>query len=275
MSELSSKFHFPLDIELNYPPLAEAWLEIRWQLEAIERPNVMRDPGYAFALGQFYEKVKDQFPYRNPLPASEAPDHLLPHMVRYQFRASKGGWPLLQIGPGVATVNFTESYNWAEFKEKALYLRSNIYRSYSESKLETERVILKYRNSEPFQFSAENFLDFLKDKLNTSIVLPTYIPGPTSYDDLPEGADIQLAFRLEEPQATGKLRVVTALRTQNGEEEITVWELSVESNSEGAPDIGSGEQFAHWLDSAHAVTHEWFFSLIDGPLLRKYQEGEN
>jgi hypothetical protein len=45
------KFHFPLEIKLESNPLIEAWLEIRWQLERDNITQLMRDPGFPFALG--------------------------------------------------------------------------------------------------------------------------------------------------------------------------------------------------------------------------------
>jgi hypothetical protein len=95
MKEAMPNPHFPTDIDLKRSPLAEAWLEIRWKLEPVGPPQIMRDPGFPFALGTFYRGVKERFSYQEPLPASQTPLEMLPHVVRYRFRPGEGQWPLL------------------------------------------------------------------------------------------------------------------------------------------------------------------------------------
>jgi uncharacterized protein (TIGR04255 family) len=275
-------FQFPTDINLEHPPLAEAWLDIRWQLEpSAGGPQFLRDPNFPFALGTFYESVKDRFSYREDLEASQAPQDMLPHVVRHRFRASKNEWPLLQLGPGVASVNFTEPYTWKDFEEAALYLQSKLSDAYSESELVTKTITLRYRNTEPFNYSSRNLLAFLQENLNTSLTLPAYIPGPTGFTDLPTSANIVLTFNLSEPKGTGTLRLAAGTRKQGvlpsdlGEVEVVIWQLEVTSEGSNAPKIASEDQFISWLNSAHAILHEWFFSLIDGPLLARYKGKEN
>jgi len=114
------------NIQLQNSPLLEAWLEIRWQLVSskVANPDLLIDPMYRFAIGNFYSGVKHEFPLAEPLPASQAPEGLLPHIPQTRFRPEKDGSPLLQLGPGVATVNFIKQpYSWHAFKEKALFLR--------------------------------------------------------------------------------------------------------------------------------------------------------
>lgn len=275
-------FHFPTDINLKNPPLAEAWLDIRWQLEStVAGPQFMRDPNFPFALGAFFDSVKDQFGYREDLEASKAPQDMLPHVVRHRFRTSEKGWPLLQLGPGVASVNFTEPYTWMDFKKAALYLQSKLSDAYSESELVTKTITLRYRNTEPFNHSSHDLIAFLQENLNISMILPAYIPGPVGFTDLPTSANIVLTFNLSEPKGTGTLRLGTGTRKQDvlpsepADVEVLIWQLEVTVEGSDAPKIGSGDQFIIWLNSAHAIIHEWFFSLIDGPLFMKYTGKEN
>ena len=46
------------------------------------------------------------------------PDEFTPHIVHHRFRVSPDGWPLLQVGPGVFTVNDTANYRWTEFEKR-------------------------------------------------------------------------------------------------------------------------------------------------------------
>jgi len=278
MKSMPSKFHFPSEIRLESKPLLEAWLEIRWQLEqGDDSPHFMRDPGFPFALGVFYNSIKGQFGYRKDLEASRAPQDMLPYIVRHRFSRGQGEWPLLQLGPGVATVNFTDSYTWDQFRETALYLREELLDAYGKTELKSQEIALRYRNGVPFEYSSNDLLGFLKQNLNTSITLPSHIPGPVSSAPWPTSANIILTFDLLQPRGMGTLQFPTGIRRQKDPEtsreiteEMLMWQLSVTSRDNDAPALDDEDEFTHWLTSAHAVIHEWFFSLIDGTLFRKY-----
>jgi len=277
MKEAMPNPHFPTDIELKRSPLAEAWLEIRWKLEPVGHPQIMRDPGFPFALGAFYREVKERFSYQEPLPASQTPLEMLPHVVRYRFRPGEGQWPLLQLGPGVASVNFTETYTWEQFREDALYLRSVLSEAYSDSELDTDVLILRYRNVEPFEYSSNDLLQFMKENLNTSFNPPSHIPGFAGSKNMPTSANIVLAYDLNQPKGTGTLRITTGTSTQSDPEtgqqqevEVLVTQLEVASGGDDAPRIADPDEFSQWLDATHGVAHEWFFSLIEGALFEEY-----
>ena len=278
---MTPEFHFPSDIKLESNPLLEAWLEIRWQLEPLREdgpPQLAKDPHFAFALGMFYEGVKNPYAYREDLASSQAPDGFLPHIVRHQFRPGENEWPILQLGPGVATVNFAGAYTWSTFSETALYLRSKLLQAYAEAELESEMVALRYRNGVPFESGSNDLLRFIQQNLNTGIELPSHIPGPVGSKAWPTSANVVFTFDLSEPKGTGTLGLMTGelRRTdpdtgQGRSDKMLMWQLDVVSGGDDAPAIGEEEPFGHWLTSAHAVVHEWFFSLIDGPLRETYE----
>jgi uncharacterized protein (TIGR04255 family) len=281
MNKTPSKFHYPLEIKLESSPLLEAWLEIRWKLEPGATPDFKKDPGFPFALGVFFKAIQNEFGYREDLPASQAPEEMLPHKVRHRFRPGEDRWPLLQLGPGVATVNFTDPYTWNDFYERALYLRKNLLEAYGKTELRTQLAALRYRNGMVFDYGANNLLDFLDQNLNTSIMLPSHIPGPVSSITWPISADIALRFDIEEPKGMGILRFVSGTRSrkdpdtdQETTDSMLMWQLEVLSRDNDAPEINGENQFAQWLTSAHMVAHEWFFSLIDSNLLKKFKGEE-
>ena len=187
----------------------------------------------------------------------------------------------MQLGPGVATANFTYPYyTWDLFLEKALYLRDKLVCAYAygEMELKMQTVTLRYRNGVPFEYSSNNLLDFFEQNLNTSIALPDHIPGLVSSTTRPTSANIFLTFDLLEPKGTGTLRLVTGGRQRKDPEthqeitdEMLMWQLEVASGGNDAPALKEENEFANWLTSAHAVIHEWFFSLIEGPLFKKYK----
>lgn len=279
MEELLSWLHFPLDIQLAQSPLLEAWLEIRWKIEAVREPVLMRDPGFPYALGVFYRSIQDAFPDREQIGPHNVPQEMLPHVVQYRFREDKDKWPVLQLGPGVATVNFTAPYTWDLFMEKALYLREKLLDAYGEQELKVQSLALRYRNGVPFECETSDPLQFFGDNLNTSVTLPEHIPGPVSNRAWPVNTSMDFTFSLSKPRGTGILRLGTGTLARkepetghNTTREMLMWQLEIISGAEEAPELDREDRFALWLTLAHAVIHEWFFSLVAGPLRKRYEE---
>jgi uncharacterized protein (TIGR04255 family) len=281
MSDLNVSFAYPPDIDLRLPPLIEAWLEIRWVLETKDSsPNLRRDRHFPIALGRFYEKILDRFPYPNELDTAQLPLDMSPYIVRHQFRREEDGWPLVQLGPGIATINFNENYDWKSFKKEVLFIRSALSDTYQETRFESERLALRYRNAEPFEYTSNSMLEFFQNNLNTSLRLPEHIPGASGNNNFISGANLFLSFNLRVPRAIGSIRFATAKRRvidqtsgKSSEKDAILWQLEVVSEPGHAPAIQTEGHFATWLEAAHDVTHDWFFSTIDGPLRKKY-EGE-
>jgi len=274
MKKRPSSSRFPRDIALSAAPLVEAWLEIQWKLEPVEPPQFMKDPGFLFALGPFYESIKEEYPIREELPAANMPENALPHIVRYRF-FNEDRSALMQIGPGVASINVLRQYTRQSFFDKALVLRKRLLDAYQGSNLETQAIILRYRNVEPVDYYSTNVLDFMRDYLNTSITIPPNIPGRIS-KGIPSSSDLNLSFPLDAPKGTGNLRMVTGERkTQhtddNADGRVLIWELSVASRDENVPPLEAEERFQSWLHDAHDIIHEWFFALIEGKLFDKYR----
>ena len=170
MASIPFKTHYPTDIKLQTGPLVEAWLTIHWQIDEIQKqPPVGRDPGFDFAfINRFYEVVKSKYEQIHELNAVKvAPLELTPHQPRYQFRTSdEVMWPLLQLGPGMASLNFTEPYTWPLFETEALFLRDALLTARETESLETQQISLRYRNAFPCKYSSVNLLRFLGDYLN-------------------------------------------------------------------------------------------------------------
>lgn len=273
------EFHFPMDVKLRSNPLAEAWLEIRWKLTPSEaHPNLQRDPHFKFALGPFSESVKNEYGFIENLSASNIPEDVVPYVVRHRFRPKPNTWPLLQIGPGIAAVNFLRYGRWEDFEQAALYLQRKLVAAYQSEDLTTESVALYYRDIEPFSYSEGSVLEFLQTYLNTSVILPEHIPGGAGRQKYPSHSDLAFTYDLDFPKGQGTIRLSTG--TRHGEsleptnviaQEVVIWQHEITSRGEDAPAISDEIQFRSWLNDAHTVIHEWFFSLIDGPLRAKYE----
>jgi uncharacterized protein (TIGR04255 family) len=232
-------------------------------------------------LARFYEKVKDRFGIKQELDTNKVPIDVTPHQPRYQFRnGGPEGWPLLQFGPGIATLNFVEPYTWNDFREAALYLRPRLVDAYEEE-LEVEIISLRYRNAVPCKYSSSNLLSFLKKYLNISIQMPAHIPGEASKVKRSSELNFAIVYDLDVPSGKGIVRVATGTKrvedkttSEPVDAEHIIFELEVVSKEREAPSLKAEHDFEEWLTATHSIIHDWFFSLIEGSLRSRYEGGE-
>lgn len=94
-------------------PLQEVIFEVRWDLDAQDGTNLLHDPKFEIGLGGLRKLVRSHFPEVVRKFHESVPVQLLPHTATWQFRPKPGGWPLIQLGHGVLTVNDTDvAYDW-------------------------------------------------------------------------------------------------------------------------------------------------------------------
>jgi uncharacterized protein (TIGR04255 family) len=132
---------------------------------------------------------------------------------------------------------------------------------------------LRYRNAIPFDYQRKDLLEYLEGYLNVLIKLPEWLPGEPCEENRLATLDLNISFNLTYPKGKGILRIVTGTKKiidpDTGKTETPehlVFELEVVSLEDGVPPLTDTKGFAAWLDSAHNVIHEWFSSLIEGPL---------
>jgi uncharacterized protein (TIGR04255 family) len=272
---VKSVFHFPKKVDFSCSSLVEAWLVIRWKLDVIsENPPIKRDDLFPIALGRFDHLVREEYKFRKELSANQAPLEITPHAVRYQFRKQQEQWPLLQIGPGVATLNFKSPCSWEDFKKEAEFLRKAIVSAYEEKTLQIDLISLTYRNGVPFNFSSEDLSNFMTKNLNTKIEFPKYLPGKVAEKQIIKDFNASTSFLLSEPNgAEGAFRLATGKKNENGkEQELVVFDFEVASNN--TPLLNDKDDFLDWIDKAHSVCHEWYMATIQGELFDEYTKPE-
>ena len=142
-----------IDEKLKNPPIVEALVEIKWKLKE-KTPTGNFDPHYQFLLGTFREHIKEEYPFHEALPASEVPDEMTGGIVKHRFRVDKDTWPLVQIGPGIVTVNETEKYGtFDHFKPKAASVIKALFKSHPQpADLNINSLMLRYIDAKEFDY---------------------------------------------------------------------------------------------------------------------------
>ena len=253
--------------KLSKAPLVEAILEVRWRL--VERPpGVTIDPKYKILVGRLYDRLETAYPFHEPLPTASMPDEMLGYVVQHRFRIAENKWPLVQIGPGVVTLNDTENYTWDDFENRSHQLLDHLFSVYPDAQhsLVIANLQLRYIDAIPFEFDRNDIFAFMADKLKTQIALSPKVFQGAPIQPLPAGFSFLVAFPTVNP--IGIIRLRFARGTQNKRDTL-MWETIVQSDGADIPQMPVG--FQGWLSGAHTLTHNLFFKLIEGSLEESFR----
>jgi uncharacterized protein (TIGR04255 family) len=263
--------------QLKNKPLVEALLEVKWKLTPAV-PDTLRDPAYRLVVGRLYDRIRERFPVVQELPAAQIPDEMTAYVVKQQFRRESNGWPVVQLGPGVATLNHTSSYSWRVFLKDAKFVLPRLMDAYSNAGSggapvppQVVSVLLRYINAVPFDWESTDALLFLRDKLHTTVSLPTQVSPGTPLAGPPTVLHLQVGYPIFRPKGQGLIRIASGRR---GQEPALIWELVIHSKDEDSPQLTALGNFWTWMQDAHNVAEEWFFALIAGELDREFSGRE-
>jgi len=252
---------------LTKPPLVEAIFEFHWTLQTSDQ-GISIDPHGKLLLGSLYTALRHRYPVHEQLPSALVPDELVPHQVQHRLRHVKDGWPLVQLGPGVLTVNDTEQYNWERFRELIAEALSAFHDARPEPDADrVESVHLRYINAAPLDGWQTGILGFLGEKLKLDIRLDPSLFANTGVSAQATDADLRFTFATISP--SGQLSIRFARGNARGKESL-IWEMGVSSaEARNASEI---DRITEWIGDAHALAERWFFRLIDGQLLEEFTQ---
>lgn len=252
---------------LKNKPLVEAIFELRWELQE-PMPKMKIDPQYKILIGRIYERVSEEYSFHEQLPTAAIPDEIAGYVVQHRFRKDKDKWPLIQIGPGIITVNDTEGYVWEDFEKRIIQAVNTLFEAYpdAENSLKVNGLLLRYIDAIVFDFEKEDIFSFLRDPLKTNINLYQELFEGTGVEKLASGFDSRFSFPAVKPKGVVHLRFA---RGKKRELDALIWETMVQSIAEDVPK--TKEEIAIWIKGAHDLTDDWFFKLIEGELLRRFE----
>lgn len=252
---------------LKNKPLVEAIFESRWDLQE-SSTGAKEDPHYKLLIGRLYDKLEGEYPFHEQLPTAAIPDEIAGYVVQHRFRKDRDAWPLVQIGPGVVTVNDTEGYVWEDFERKVMRVVGVLFEAYPESRknLRFNRLLLRYIDAIVFDYGKKDVFRFLHEQLKTRVDLYQNLFGPTRVDKVPAGLDLRFSFASTQPKGAIHLRFV---RGKKRESDALIWETMVASVAEDVPKVQ--DEIAVWIKEAHDLTDDWFFKLAEGELLRRFE----
>lgn len=251
------RYRFP---NLPNKPLIEAIAEIRWGKES------ELDPAFQIIIGRLYERLQGDYPEIEDLPIAQVPPAMTVHLVRHRFRRVKEGWPLVQIGPGVLTVNETEAYRWSEFSTRVKTALAKLYDAHPAPEgINISQLLLRYINAIEVDYLSQDLIAFLSAKMRTVISIPRELFQQTAVAEKPHGLSIQLTFPTETPRGGLHVRFGTGRKK---DKPALIWELQMRSTTPDLPEMPGG--FDAWLEAAHGLVEHWFFEIAKGELLESF-----
>ncbi|MBL7117693.1 MAG: TIGR04255 family protein [Candidatus Syntrophoarchaeum sp.] len=251
---------------LKDKPLVEAIFELRWELQ--EPTSGMKiDPHYKILIGRIYDRVKEEYPFHEQLPTATMPDEIAGYVVQHRFRESKDEWPLIQIGPGIITLNDTDGYIWADFEKRISHVLDTLFDAYpdAESNMKVSGLLLRYIDAVDFDYEKDDIFDFLKEKMKMNIEIHKMLFEKTGVSKLPLGLDLRFSFPSTKPKGAIHLRFA---RGKRKDADALIWETMVQSFGNDAPKVK--KEITIWVKKAHELTNDWFFKMIEGELLRRF-----
>ncbi|MEF3697300.1 TIGR04255 family protein [Desulfolutivibrio sp.] len=251
--------------ELKNKPLVEAIFEMRWKLQGGPTgPQI--DPHYKLFLGRLYDRLLPDYPEHEQLPTANVPDEIAGHIVQHRFRVGAGSWPLIQIGPGIFTVNSATDYSWMPFRKRVIASIDKFYEAHPKvSDLTVSHMILRYIDAVSFDFTKNNVYDFLREYLKMGVSFPDNLFSSTGVEAKPANFTWQTSFNCQSPNGLISIRFATAHKDNTP---VLVWETIVETIGKDLPELPV--HFCKWLDAAHKITDDWFFKMIEGELERRF-----
>lgn len=257
--------------KLKNQPLVEAIFEIRWYGEKQDISAL--NPTSQLILARLFDKLNYNYPKYEQLPSASIPEQMREGIVGHQFK-SENGWPLVQLGSGILTVNDTENYIWDDFKTRVIDVVNQLDSVYpKQEKFKTQSLVLRYLNAIDLNSDNADIYEFLKEKMKLDLSINNSLFEKTSANSNPVGLDLQFAFSCDKPKGVLKFRISKAKKLDEGQtitSDVLIWEATVESEERDLK-FEIPLNLHKWLEEAHLVAHNWFFTLVEGDLLRSFE----
>jgi len=250
---------------LSNPPLVEAIFELKWELQQKSVNTPPTEPHYQILVGSLYDKIKERYPFHEQMPSVMMPADMAAYIIQHRFRKGENLWPLIQLGPGIFTLNETENYSWDNFYNEIEYSLDKLYESYPEkNNIKIKSLKLRYLDAIDFEYK-NNILDFLETNMNIRLEMPKSLFNKTNVHNIPNGFDIRFSYPVPE-LGNAAIRLT---RGENNKKTAIIWETNIETGIDEIPK--NKNEITDWIKNSHEICHQWFLNLCEGELLEKFK----
>ncbi len=247
--------------KLPQAPLQEVIFELHWKLDIDKESGLSFDQGFQLASGRFDQLASLTLPHYVPLKPPMIPDHFFSYKAVHQYWKGDQTYPVMQLGPGLFTVNETEkNYVWKDFKSKIFEGLAWLQKSYR-NPLNLDFIELRYIDAvEITDEESLNLPEYLEK--NLKVAIKTNIELPKNHLT---GLQLAQRFKLED-ESYMNLVFNNGIRNID-ETKVVVWHTSV--NHSGAIIF---EELEKWIEYAHDICSGLFQKIISQKLYEQFSK---
>ncbi len=230
--------------KLPNAPLQEVIFELLWEMN-YDNSGYPVDLDFEFAQGIFAQKIEKEFPVRKRTLPEGAPLRIYPKPI-HQFWKGENIWPVIQIGPGILTVNDVEqNYIWKEYKKlitKAVKILTEAYNK----ELKYIKIGLKYIDA--VEIGDRDYLSFINDHFDINFT--------NNFDHTGEIINIKIneTFSIEN---VGNLDILISSGVSKNNKHAVIWQSNISNNEKL-----TGQNIITWLESAHQIVSDHFKKIV-------------
>ncbi len=242
--------------KLPNAPLVEVVAEIKWKVE-----NKTDLSKIQYLPGDLFNEVKAKYPNRESIIPPDIPLELVLNKPAHRFKAeSKNGYPLIQVGAGVVTLNtIDEIYRWEIFFEELQELTGkfiNLF-PYDENEKEIHPSFL-FLDFFPFDFEKGNAINYVNKYFNITLQQNFY-----ETESLPDDLNLKYAYKID----LGDL-IVTFQKGRNNEQQEGIL---MQTRINGGDLIAENKEISNWFENAHEFCSNLFKKLTEGELYESFK----
>jgi len=234
--------------KLPKAPLIEVVFELRWMIEPQEGQTIQYLPG------DLYPLVKEKYPFREAIQGVP----LFVGTPTSRFRTAQNDYPLIQIGPGVFTVNTTDAkYFWKEYERDIVEAIQNLNKIYTFKDTHNVTLTLRYIDLLKFDFGKDDLLKFLEEKLHITVKQEFYKTNTVAKN---------IVLSMNYGNELGALDITISQGKNMAGEDGIVIQTNIISNVIKP----EAEKIRVWLDKAHELTSNLFKEMTKGHLQKQF-----
>lgn len=242
--------------KLPKAPLQEVIFELVLNQD-VDSNGVPTENHFDLAQGVFNKLISNDFSHRET--KSYPSEIKIFPRIKHQYWKKENEWPVVQIGPGILTVNDTEkNYLWNNFSSITSDVLKKLVDSYP-NELDINRVSLRYIDAVELNVeSSSEKLNFINENFKVNLINDFSIDSATL-----KGLSINQTYSLPD-----KSIVNFAISDGKSKRDLSaiVWQTQI-SNS----NIKSIEDIISWLEEAHSVSRELFKKTINNDFYEQFK----
>ena len=243
--------------KLPNAPLKEVVFEMHWKLDVDKESGLLLDRDFPLASGKFDSLANQSLTFYERLVPDVLPYNFFSHKAIHRYWKSANEYPVMQLGPGLFTVNDTEKkYVWKDFK-KTIFEGIKWLRESYRDRLNLDFIELHYIDAVQIPDDLNVLPDFFKKSLKINI--NNNIPLPSNKFS---GFQLIQKYKLE----NGNNLNLVFNNAEQGVENILVWRNSI--SKQGGIKMESLEA---WVEDAHTACSLLFKNMISEELYEQFK----